>query len=174
MAFLLVLLTNATSTCSKSIRDFFFLTAKLLVEEGIVWSVTVTLANGGVGNDIAQLARLDITLDDNHAVVVLGGRGNQRTGLVERETTGVAAASRGRLHEGEVARLLVDGEGHDGVRRQGRLVGGVEVGDGQQVLATRGDEDEFLVGLLRAEKSSVSLSTTSLLSEIDWGLGLRI
>jgi len=100
-----------------------------------------------VGDNLAEQAGLDVTLDDDDAVVILQRRRDEAALLVEREAARVDAAGGRGLDERQGARLGVDAVRDERVRGQGGRVGGVKVGDGQELLAAGRDDEELVVGL---------------------------
>lgn len=119
----------------------------LLVEDGIVWAVVRADTHGGVSDDLAEEARLDVTLNDDNAVVVLQSGSDECSCLVQGEAARVAATSRRCLDEGERTSCLADRERDERVRGHCRVTAGVEARDSEQVLTARGHDDKSLIWL---------------------------
>lgn len=96
------------------------------------------------GNGVADLASRRVALKDDDAAVGLQRRSNAGAVAVEGEVARVDAARRGRLHVGEGARLLVDGEGDERVRGHLGAVGNRVL---ERALKARREGKEVAPGL---------------------------
>ena len=100
-------------------------------------------------HDLTQQPSLHIPLDYHNSVIVLQSRCDECSVPVERESTWVPATSGGGLNQRQVARRGVDSVGDQRVGGKSGAVRWVEVRDGQGVLASRGDGQEVVVGLIQ-------------------------
>ena len=101
----------------------------------------------GAGGEVLELAGGDVAVDDDDAAVALEADGQLGAGLVDGELAGVDAAGGRGLHQLEAAVGLVDGVGEQRVRGELGAVGLVEVGDLQEALEARRDDEKLVVGL---------------------------
>lgn len=92
------------------------------------------------GDKLAQLARLDITLNDGHPPISLHGSGNQGTVLADGEVAREASSARHLLQALQGARLGINGKVDERVRDNGGAVGLVKVGNLQGALVAGRDD----------------------------------
>lgn len=100
--------------------------------------------NVGVGNKLAELAGLGVSLNNNNAVVLLQADSNAGTSLVHGELARVATTASDILEDGKLA-IVADGVVDERVGLDGAL--GAKGVDIEGVVATRRGNQELVVRL---------------------------